>query len=81
MQFYRYKGNCLHSTDGHNRFDLCSIYRNILLNVFFNYIKNATTKRINFIEKKITQKKARVVQFNNVNCDGNSNNIPSIAAG
>ena len=44
-------------------------------------MKNATTKKINFIEKKITQTEARTVQFNNVNCDGNSNNIPSIAAG
>ena len=42
-------------------------------------MKNATTKKI--IEKKITQTEARAVQFNNVNCDGNSNNITSIAAG
>ena len=32
------------------------------------------------LKKKYT-KKAREVQFYNVNCDGNSNNIPSIAAG
>ena len=33
------------------------------------------------LKKKSTQKKARKVQFYNVNCDGNSNNIPSISAG
>ena len=43
-------------------------------------MKNATTKKINFIDKKI-RKKVRVVKFNNLNCGGNSNNISSIAAG